>query len=128
MRRFVRLHPSLSRLLVLVMVAAALFPALGHAFASGKSPDPVWTEVCTVGGLEVRHVAVSEPGPSGLALLVQHCPYCLVPSFDDSFVGARAPAIVVRGGADAVLPALDSTATSSTPWSAALPRAPPAAL
>jgi hypothetical protein len=128
MRRFVRLHRSLSRLVILVMLAAALFPALGHAFASGKLADPGWMEVCTVGGVETRSAATGESGPSVPALLVEHCPYCLMSSFDDVFPKASASAVFPVRDADVLLFPLVSSVTSVPIWPAALPRAPPAAL
>ena len=128
MRCFVRLQATFSRLLILVVLAAALFPALGHAFAPGKSAELAWVEVCTVGGIETRNVFSGDSEPSAPALLVEHCPYCLVSSFDDTFPAAPGPALVPASGPDAALPVLDSSAVSVATWPAALPRAPPVAV
>lgn len=128
MPRFTRLQRSLSRLVIFVMLAAALFPALGHAFTSGKSADAGWVEVCTVGGIESRKVAPSDSDPSAPALLIEHCPFCLVSSSEDVFPAVSAPAFVPASGSDATLFPLVSSAIFVPTWPAALPRAPPAAL
>lgn len=128
MRCYIRLQRSLSRLIILAMLAAALLPALGSALAAERAGAPHWIEVCSVGGVEARAASPADSSPSVPSLLVEHCPYCLLSSFDD----------LLTGPAPSGLPSGDTTAAISPPqsvvvriavvWPAAHPRAPPAAV
>jgi hypothetical protein len=126
MRGSVSLQRSIARLVILVMLAAALFPVLGHASASARGALG-WVEVCTVGGVEVRSIAAGDSQPSSPALLVAHCPYCLVSSSDDALPVASAVTAVPAGAAGTAFPLLISFGASPPIWPAAQPRAPPAA-
>ena len=128
MRRFVFLQRSAARLVILVMLAAALFPTLGHAFAADRAGSFGWMEVCTTGGIEVRSVAVDDQAPAKPSLLVEHCPYCLVSSFDDGCLPISVSA-VFAASEGSVLPAGKILQGESFALrTAALPRAPPVAL
>ncbi|MDX5362536.1 MAG: DUF2946 domain-containing protein [Pseudazoarcus pumilus] len=125
MRRLVSLQRSIARLLMLVMLAAALFPVLAHASASVHGPASGWIEVCTVNGVETR-AAPAQDDPARPAMLVEHCPYCLVSSLDDLLPPVSAsPVVPAERDGSHVLPALPLP-PAATVWSAAHPRAPPA--
>lgn len=126
MRRIVSLQPGIARLLMLVMLAAALFPVLGHAFQSGHAPASGWIEVCTVNGVETRAAPAQDSEPSRPAMLVEHCPYCLISSLDDLLPSTTALSVlpVVQAGAHFLSFRLALQLASV--WPAAQPRAPPA--
>lgn len=128
MRRFVFLQRSTARLVILVMLAAALFPTLGHAFAADKAGSFGWMEVCTAGGIEVRSVAVEDQSPAKPSLLVEHCPYCLVSSADDAFLPISVPAFFAAPEGAVLRAGKILQGESFALRTAALPRAPPLVL
>lgn len=128
MRRFVRLQGLFSRLLILVMLAAALLPALGHALTPDRGNGPHWVEVCTVGGVETRAWSSEDSTPKSPSLLVEHCPYCLVSSSDDPFYPQSVSVkLAAKEGTMGFPPSVFADGSSSD-WPAAHPRAPPTAL
>jgi len=127
MRRFVRLQRSVSRLLILAMLAVALFPALGQATSASGRDAPGWVEVCTVGGVEHRLLPEHDPLPVGPRLLVEHCPFCLVPSFDDLLPPAQVTHPVAVDGVPVRVDRATTGPRPSPAWPAAHARAPPLA-
>lgn len=113
---------------LLAVLAAALMPALSHAFAPGKDATK-WIEVCSTAGPMTIEVPANGPGfpKAPKASDFEHCPCCSLQ--------AAAPAILPT---EISLPPAPAETTAASPpaspapqpslsWLAAAPRAPPRA-
>lgn len=75
-----------SRLGLLAVVGAVLFPAIGHALENVASQDVRRMQVCTASGIQYRTVE-EDTVPDRVARYAKHCAYCLVSTVDDALPG-----------------------------------------
>jgi hypothetical protein len=112
---------------MLVMLFAALAPAISHGLASGSSD---WVELCTAQGS--RFVAVdqrgdatpADPAPSAGGHF-EHCPFCHLASSGMAPPPAMAVATLLTHLRDGLPARFLSAPHTAHVWRAAQPRAPP---
>jgi hypothetical protein len=129
------MHNFAARQMVTVWIAllavlfGALAPALSHALpAAGDQTGQV--QVCTMAGMKTISVGQAGPAKPGTPVdghFLKHCPYCAAHD-GTPFPPSGARPVLLPPAAPATFPALFYRAPGPLfVWSAAHPRAPPAA-
>jgi hypothetical protein len=113
---------------LLAVLAAALMPALSHAFAPGKDATK-WIEVCSTTGPMSIEVPADGPGfpKAPKASDFDHCPACSAQAAPAAILPATLAALLLPAPSEPVPPLFLHAPRPLFAWTSAQPRAPPLA-